>query len=264
LPRAGNGLSFLSLPIIDPAVNNGLQDDMGIHQQNFELNAAASLLAWWRDAGVDTAVGEMPHDWLGSAPITKAAATKDAEPVVAALPQTLDALIDLLMTGDLPDAGPSRRRLRPSGSPSSDLMILADFPDAADSEAGYPLADPVFDKMLSALGRTRDTVYIAMLSPGRPMTGRLSPDTLEILAPLARQHIAFAAPKQLWLVGNAASRAILGVDDATAKGKLHSVNHLGTITDAIATAHPRMFDGSKSRKAAAWVEMQRLIVRDDA
>ena len=84
------------------------------------------------------------------------------------------------------------------------------------------------------------------------------------LAVLAKQHIGYVAPKQLWLVGGAASRAILGVDDATAKGKLHKVNHLGTIMAAIVTAHPRMFDGSKSRKAAAWAEMQRLIVREDA
>jgi uracil-DNA glycosylase len=264
LPRAGNGLSLLPLLIIDPAVNNELYCEMGIGQQNFGTDAAASLLGWWRDAGVDTVIGEMPNDWLGAALAAKSGQIPIAEPVFAALPQSLDALIDHLMTSDIADAGPPNRRLRPSGNASSDLMILTDFPDAADVESGMPLADPVFGKMLDALGRTRDTVYIAMLSPGRPVTGRLSLDSMETLAPLARQHVAFVAPKQLWLMGSAASRAVLGIDDAAAKGKLHSVNHLGTITEAIATAHPRMFDGSKSRKASAWAEMQRLMIREDA
>jgi hypothetical protein len=31
---------------------------------------------------------------------------------------------------------------------------------------------------------------------------------------------------------------------------------------AIATAHPRLFEGSKARKAAAWAEMQRLIEKE--
>jgi uracil-DNA glycosylase len=264
LPRTGNGLSLLPLLIIDPAVNNGLCHFVGFEQQNFEIAAAASLLGWWRDAGVDAAVGETAHDWLGRIVATKSTAQAAIEPTAAPLPQSLDALIGHLMRADLPDAGPALRRLRPVGDPASGLMILVDFPDVADIESGQILADPIFDKMLDALGRTRETVYIATLCPGRPMTGRLSPESVEVLAPLARQHIGFVAPKQLWLIGGAASRAILGIEDAAAKGKLHSVNHLGTIMDAIATAHPRMFDGSKSRKAAAWAEMQRLMIRDDA
>ena len=264
MPRAGNGLSLEPLLIIDLVVNNGLCYAVGFEQQNFEVDAAASLLGWWRDAGVDTAIAETPADWLGVAASAKPVTGKIAEPVAAAVPQSLDALLDHLMTSDLPDAGPPHRRLRPSGDPASDLMILVDFPDAADIAAGKILADPIFDKMLDALGRTRDTVYVATLCPGRPMTGRLSPENVEALAPLAWQHIGFVAPKQLWLIGGAASRAILGIDDAAAKGKLHNVNHLGTIMDTIATAHPRMFDGSKSRKAAAWAEMQRLMMREDA
>jgi uracil-DNA glycosylase len=237
---------------------------MGLQQQNFESAAAASLLGWWRDAGVDTAINEAPHDWLGASLPMQPAKSALIEPHVAALPHSLETLLDHLMTGDIPDAGPPARRLRPTGDVASDLMILVDFPDPADLDAGELLGDPVFAKMLGAIGRDRSSVYIASLCPGRPMTGRLSEESLNVLAVLAKQHIGYVAPKQLWLVGGAASRAILGVDDAAAKGKLHKVNHLGTITDAIATAHPRMFDGSKSRKAAAWAEMQRLLPREDA
>jgi uracil-DNA glycosylase len=236
---------------------------MGLSQTFSAKDAAISYLRWWSDVGVDSVVGDAPYDWLGVAKPAKTAPTPMAEAPKPQL-QTLEALIDHLMAGNIPEAGPANRRLRPTGNPASGLMILADFPDASDIEASRPLSDPIFDKMLEAIGRTRETAYIAFLCPGRPLTGRIADDSLEALADLARRHIALIAPKQLWLIGTAASRAILGIDDARARGNLHHVNHDGITMDAIATAHPRMFDGSKSRKAAAWAEMQRLILREDA
>jgi uracil-DNA glycosylase len=264
LPRTSNGLSLPSLPIIDRAVKKRLDDDMGPLQPNFDIAAAESLLGWWRDAGVDVCLGEHPYAWLGVPAAAKASGLSVQMPAVAVPIQSLSELVDHLMTGDIPDAGPANRRVPPAGNPLSDLMILTDFPDPADLTSRTLLGDSVFTKMLEAIGRSRTSVYIASLCPGRPVTGRLTSETLDALTEFAKQHIALVAPKQLWLVGSAASRAILGVDDASAKGKLHTVNHLGTIMEAIATAHPRMFDGSKSRKATAWADMQRLITRDDA
>jgi uracil-DNA glycosylase len=264
LPRAGNGLSLSPLPVIDRVVKKLPFYRMGFQRQNFDVDAAASLLGWWRDAGVDCAISETAHDWLGAAKAAKPVIEASAEPVVPALPGSLEALVDLLRHGDVPDAGPAKRRVAANGNETSDLMVLVDFPDAADADSGELLSDAIFDKMLEALGRDRSVVYVAALCPGRPITGRLSDASIDALAVLARQHIAFVAPRQLWLMGSAASRAILGIDDAAAKGKLHKVNLQGITMNAIATAHPRMFEDSKSRKSAAWVEMQRLIIRNDA
>jgi uracil-DNA glycosylase len=234
-------------------------------QQNYsEVTAASNLLRWWHDAGVDVAIGEAPYDWLGAVVTEKAAKAKGRAPADIGVPQSLSALVEHLMTANIPDAGPANRRVRPAGNPLSDLMILTDFPDPADIETDTLLGDPVFTKMLEAIGKTRDSVYISALCPGRPMSGRLSEEGGAALKILAKQHIALVAPKQLWLVGGAASRAILGVDDIRAKGKLHKVNHISTIMDAIATAHPRMFSKHPGSKAAAWAEMQRLLPRDDA
>ena len=38
---------------------------MGGELQAIDRSAADSLIGWWLDAGVDTAVGESPRDWLG-------------------------------------------------------------------------------------------------------------------------------------------------------------------------------------------------------
>ena len=249
--------------MIDRAVNTAFCNVMTLENRNYENSAATSLLGWWQDAGVDTAISEVPHNWLSATlPIKANVIASSAAPPASLVPQTLDALIDHLMTGDIPDAGPPKRRVRPTGDPLSTLMVLVDFPESADVESGQPLCDAIFDKMLGAVGFDRNSAYVALLCPGRPMTGRLSDDSVASLAVLARQHLALVSPKQLWLIGGAASRAILGVDDASARGKLHKVNQNGVIMDAIATAHPRMFEGSQSRKSAAWTEMQRLVAKE--
>lgn len=236
---------------------------MGAERHNFGKDAATSLLGWWSDAGVDVAVGEVPFDWLGQAKPAKPATPAPAPR--AELPATHATFVEWLLSGDIAEAGPPRRRVASSGDPASRLMILADMPDAADIDAGAPFAGDtreVFDKMLAAIGHDRSSVYIAALCPGRPTTGRISPESIDELAEIARHHIALTEAAQLWLMGSAASRAILRMDDAAARGKLHNVNLNGRNVKAIATAHPRLFEGSKARKAAAWAEMQRLIEKD--
>jgi uracil-DNA glycosylase len=236
---------------------------MGAEHQNFEIETAESLIGWWREAGVDCAISETPFAWLGKPDIAKPAIVK---PTVAALPDKIDTLSAWLMEADLPGAGPSVRRLPPTGDTSAQLMILTDFPEHDDIAAGRWMAgalETVFDGMLAALGTDRASVYLASLCPGRPVSGLIADEALPELARIARHHMALVRPKQLWLIGTAPSRAILGMSDAAAKGRLHSVNLDGVTILTIATAHPRHFEGSKSRKAAAWVEMQRLLKKDD-
>jgi len=246
------------------SVNIGRYPDMGAERQNFEIDAAESLLGWWRDAGVDCAISETPFVWLGKPVSAKPAIVA---PVVATLPDTIDTLCAWLMQADLPDAGPPARRLPPMGDAAALLMILTDFPEHDDVAAGRWMAgalEAVFDGMLAALGTDRASVYLAALCPGRPASGLITDAALPELARLARHHVSLVCPKQLWLMGTAPSRAILGMSDAAAKGRLHLVNLAGVTIPTIATAHPRHFEGSKSRKAAAWTEMQRLLKKDDA
>jgi uracil-DNA glycosylase len=208
---------------------------MGAVEHTFRHHEATSLLRWWHDAGVDVAVSESACDWLGKAIAANRVVPEQVMAPAAPLPITYEAFREWLATADFAESGPASRRLPPTGDPGSELMILADFPDHCD---------------------------IAALSPGRPMSGRLQQESIAALAEIARHHIALVAPKQLWLMGSAASRAILGIDDAAARGKLHDVNLNGRKVKVIATAHPRFFEGSKARKAAAWTEMQRLMTGD--
>ncbi len=230
----------------------------------------ASALRWWHDAGVYTITGEEPRGWLGEKPAAKAAA-----PAAASLPApapvriwpTREALVDWLMTADdVPEGGPPRRRVAPSGDPAHGFMILSDFPDPGDIDAGHLMAGDLatlFDRMLAAIGADRASVYLVCIAPGRPARGRLDDKALDALTPIAQRHVELAAPKRLWIMGTAASRAILGMSDLEAHGKLHAVNLNGVKMNAVVTAHPR-FLTDQDKKRRAWTEMQRLIVKEDA
>ena len=228
-----------------------------------------SSLNWWQSAGVDILVDEEPRDWLAAAPIatnTIATAIASAAPVAsvqAPLPKTLDDFIPWFMTSpDMPGLGAERQRIAPAGNRQADLMILLDMPEPEDAAAGQLLsgeAGALFDKMLGALGFSRDTIWFAPMVSSRVAGGAMSASDAERIAEITRHHVGLIAPKMLWLLGRAASRALLGMDEGEARGRLHIVNHISGTSKAIASVHPRVLLQTPKRKADVWSDMQKLI-----
>jgi DNA polymerase len=236
----------------------------------------AAALRWWDDMGVDTLVEDAPQPWLGraakavdpqiSAPHAGAAVSPPpgAEAPLAPLPQSLEALVDWLMQdAAVPEAGPADRRLRPFGTPGAAITIVTDMPEQGDAEAGMLLsgnAGQLFDRMLAAIGLDRSSVYCLPLCPGRPPTGRLSPSALTRLGDIARHHVTLAAPKRVWLLGQATSQALLGEDATIFADKMAAdMKHVAAGLPCIASLHPRLLLQAPQRKAAVWKDMQALI-----
>lgn len=231
-----------------------------------------SLMAWWRDAGVDTGIAETPFPWLtgAPAPISTTGSTSPEPnrvetfilPTVSELPAAHEPFLDWLR-GDVTRlaAFPVARRVAAEGSVGAALMVVTDVPEATDVESGRLLSGEVgalLERMLGAIGHDRASVYLATLAPARPPTGRLDAAAEQVLAPVLLHHIALVGPAKLWLLGRAASRAVLGMDETAAAGRLHCVNQGGITIDAIATAHPRILLREPRLKARVWEDMQRL------
>ncbi|MFW9320202.1 uracil-DNA glycosylase family protein, partial [Glaesserella parasuis] len=92
----------------------------------------------------------------------------------------------------------------------SDLMVLVEAPERDDEAAGQLLSGPagvLFDRMLAAIGRSRETIHLASLAIARPLAGRLPHDAFDDLARIARHHVGLVAPKAVLVMGNAPSRA---------------------------------------------------------
>jgi uracil-DNA glycosylase family 4 len=215
-------------------------------------NWAASALDWWQEAGVDMIVGETPRDWLN--PKAKAAPAR-AEPPPAPLPDTLEALRDWLATSaDLPFATPSAARAAPAGDPAAGLMILVDMP-AADGGLLTGEAGALFDRMLGAIGRTRETIYLAPLSPIRTPTGAIDEANAARLGEIARRHIGLVRPTAVLLFGDICGKALVGAPVAGARAKWHEIDGIKTLV----TIKPEKLLTQPALKGLAWADLKMLM-----
>ncbi|SMF60626.1 uracil-DNA glycosylase [Allosphingosinicella indica] len=226
---------------------------------------AASALEWWADAGIDVIVGEEPRNWLRaktSEPAPPAAMPEPAAPATA-LPDQLGLFQDHLATSDaLPHHAPGAPRVCPSGDPAAGLMIVIDMPASEDCAAGTLLsgdAGRLFDRMLSAIGRDRSSMYLAALSCFRAPSGRLSGDAARQCTDLALHHIALAKPRALLLFGDGAAHAMLGATVAQARGRWHDLETPAGAIRTLATLSPELLLRQPALKAHAWADLQMLI-----
>ena len=222
-----------------------------------------SALDWWEEAGVDAIVDDVPRDWLAPAAPPPPIAAPAAKPA-GTLPQDLPGFRTwLLESGDVP--GSRAARVPGCGDPASGTMLIVDMPEAGDRSAGRLLANAtgeLLDRMLAAMGLSRDTTYIAPFSPARPASGRLDAAAVAALAPIALHHVALARPHRLLLMGDAPVRALLGLGANEARGRTHIL--APEDVPVIATYPPRFIlqaDGQdrKERRAAVWNDLQQFM-----
>lgn len=233
----------------------------------------ASLMTWWQDAGVDVVIDETPRNWLVR-PVASAVAPAIVAPIVAApgapapaspaaspLPDTLDAFQAWLATSDRISM-PLATRVAPTGDPASGLMVLIDLPEAEDVTTGRLLGGPageLFDKMIAAMGRSRETLYLAAMAPGRPAGGYVDKAAGELFGKLARHHVGLARPRALLLMGEAPSRTFLNLGFVEARGRTHKIEVGGARITAVSTFHPRTLLQHPQQKRRAWEDLQLLM-----
>lgn len=216
---------------------------------------AASALDWWEEAGVDTIVGEEPHDWLRPKP---AAAEARMAPEVQTLPADLDAFREWLLTSDALPAGP---RLRPSGDPKAGLMMLIDMPAQEDVQGGALLSGEIgamFDRMLGKIERDRDSIYLASILPGRAPSGRLPANAAKRLAEIAKHHVGLVKPSVVLLFGDECSKAMLGIPMAAARRRVHSIETPSGPIKAIVTMSLQFLHGQPKRRNDAMEDLNLL------
>lgn len=245
----------------------------------------ASTLYWWAEAGVDSLVAEEPRQWLKvpetpTAPLLSdefhqgrehaeegrqprgATAPATIEPAEV-LPDQLSLFHEWLRTSaTLPYASPRAARVCPAGDPAAGLMILAAMPSAEDCAQAVLLsgsAGRLFDRMLAAIGRDRDTIYLAGLSCIRPSAGRLDAQGAARCATLARHHIGLAEPRTVLLLGDMCARAVLGLSAAQARGRVHTIEAGERSFQAVVTFGPDFLLTQPKAKAHAWADLQLLM-----
>ncbi|VXD03597.1 uracil-DNA glycosylase family protein [Sphingomonas sp. 8AM] len=236
---------------------------MGADQNLDWTKAAASALDWWHDAGVDVVVGDEGFAWLDSAAQqlatrqTERPAAAEVAPASDALPEDAAAFAAWRIGEAAPEARWGGGAIAASGPADAELMVFVDCPERDDRELLMEgEVGRLFERMLAAIGRTRADTALASVCVRRPTTGRVPRETEARLGEIARHHVALAAPKRLLVMGDAASRAILTMNVADARGRFHTLNHKnGTVTQVVASHHPRFLLDRPTAKAEAWKDL---------
>ncbi|MGN6467362.1 MAG: uracil-DNA glycosylase [Rhizobiaceae bacterium] len=154
------------------------------------------------------------------------------------------------------------------GNPEADLMLVGEAPGRDEDIEGLPfvgVSGQLLDRMLAAIGRDRQSAYIANVIPWRPPGNRTpTPIETEICRPFIERQIELAAPKVLVTLGNPSSKALLDtqVGIMRLRGNWQEHRTAGGLTiPAMPTLHPAYLLRNPAAKRLAWRDFLEIKMR---
>jgi DNA polymerase len=149
------------------------------------------------------------------------------------------------------------------GNPNADLMFVGEAPGADEDRQGEPFvgrAGQLLDKIIAAMGLSRDQVYIANILKCRPPGNRdPQPDEIAKCIPYLREQIRLIRPKVMCALGRIAGQALLNTSSPL--GKLRGEWHQFEGTDLLVTYHPAALLRFAQYKKPTWADMQLIMAR---
>jgi uracil-DNA glycosylase family 4 len=148
------------------------------------------------------------------------------------------------------------------GNRRAELLVVGEAPGADEDRQGEPFvgrAGQLLNAMLRAMGRPRETVYIANILKCRPPGNRdPAPEEVACCMPYLLRQIELLAPRVMLAVGRIAAQNLLGTD--TPIGKLRGrVHEFGAARiPLIVTYHPAYLLRSPGEKRKAWSDLKFL------
>ena len=248
---------------------------------------ARDLLDFYAETGVDALLEESPVDRFAAieqaAPIARAprpaAPSANLDSVVRAAPaappapdeavmqarsaaknaKTLDELRTILANFE----GCALKRTASQlvfadGNPEARLMLVGEAPGRDEDIEGLPFvgrSGKLLDRMLTAIGLDRSSVYIANIVPWRPPGNRTpTPQESQICLPFILRQIELADPDILVCLGGPSAQTLLGIKEGITKtrGRWFSFETGKREIRAMPTFHPAFLLRSPLQKRFAW------------
>ncbi len=151
------------------------------------------------------------------------------------------------------------------GNEAADLMFIGEAPGAEEDRVGEPFvgkAGQLLDKMISAMGYSRDHVYIANVLKCRPPQNRdPKPDEVEACEEFLGKQIAALQPKVIVTLGKPAAHLILKSTAPISALRGTFQTYLGI--PVMPTFHPAYLLRSPNKKRATWDDLKKVIQKLD-
>ncbi|MFD0988407.1 uracil-DNA glycosylase [Methyloligella solikamskensis] len=147
------------------------------------------------------------------------------------------------------------------GSESAELMLIGEAPGRDEDLQGKPFvgrAGQLLDKMLAAIGRDEESVYITNTVYWRPPGNRTpTPQEIGACLPFLEHQISLLKPKAIMLLGGAAASTMLQTTQGIMRlrGKWKSYDKAGTPIPVMATLHPAYLLRNSAAKRKAWQDL---------
>ncbi|NIJ41723.1 DNA polymerase [Parvibaculum indicum] len=205
-----------------------------------------------------------------SIPLEEAEAAETAREIAARC-QTLDELKQAL--ADFEGCAlkfTAKNLVFADGNPEADLMFVGEAPGRDEDIQGLPFvgrAGQLLDRMLAAIGRDRQSVYITNVLNWRPPGNRApTPAEQAICQPFIERHIALANPEVLVFLGGVSAKQLLNTTTGIMRlrGKWNVYRAGEREIPALPTLHPAYLLRQPAQKRLAWQDLLSLMQRLNA
>ena len=142
-------------------------------------------------------------------------------------------------------------------------MLVGEAPGADEDRQGKPfvgVSGQLLDRMLSAIGLDRTSVYYPLVIPWRPPANR-TPSAAELAAclPFVQRHIALVNPQVLVLVGGISAKALLdtteGIMRLRGRWRTYRTPDMAADIPVLPTYHPAYLLRQPSQKRDSWRDL---------
>ena len=146
------------------------------------------------------------------------------------------------------------------GNPHARLMFIGEGPGRDEDLTGRPFvgrAGQLLDKMIAAIGLSREEVYIANVVKCRPPQNR-APEMDEVAAcmPYLRAQVGLIRPQVIVLLGSSALGAILGAEHRITRERGAWIERKGVFF--MPTFHPAALLRDESKKRPVWEDLKKV------
>ena len=186
--------------------------------------------------------------------------TQDAADSMARRPVDVDGLVRMIAELNHPLRAVATGTVFPNIAKNPNgLVIVTDVPGAEDDATGKILSGPsgeLMDKMLAAIGMSRDNVSIIPIVFWRTPGGRTpTNEELSLARPFVMRLIEFLSPRAILTLGATPASEIAGIKLSTAHGRLCNTSDGVPVMPIY---HPNYLLLKPSAKRDVWTALQDL------
>ena len=148
------------------------------------------------------------------------------------------------------------------GNPNAELMLIGEGPGAEEDRQGLPFVGPagqLLDRIVAAMGMSRDEVYVCNVVKCRPPGNRDPlPDEVAACRAFLQEQVRLVRPRVIVALGRVAAQTLLGTDAPV--GRMRGEWHALLGVPLRVTYHPAAILRNQALKRPTWEDMR--VVRD--